>query len=205
VHDVGSGLLADRPEPWLAGEPSMGGSLAAGADLVLCSGDKLLGGPQAGILAGRHDLVAVCRRHPLARALRLDKLRIAALVATVELHLRDDLDAIPTWRMLHAPLPDIEARAAALARRVGGVVEDGASLVGGGSAPDRTVPTRVVRLDSADADRLARALRTGDPPIVVRVERDGVLIDPRTLDPADDDTVADRIRAHLPTGEDAPA
>lgn len=197
LHDVGSGLLADRTEPWLTGEPSMAGSLAAGADLVLCSGDKLLGGPQAGMLAGRADLVDRCRRHPLARALRLDKLRIAALVATVEDHLRGDLAAIPTWRMLLADLDEVDARAQALAGRAGGTVEDGSSLVGGGSAPDRALPTRLVRVAVASPGRVAATLRAGDPPVIVRVERDAVWIDPRTVDPADDALVAERLGSAL--------
>jgi L-seryl-tRNA(Ser) seleniumtransferase len=200
VHDVGSGLLGDRAEPWLDGEPSLGGSLAAGADLVIASGDKLLGGPQAGILAGRADLVAACRRHPLARALRLDKLRVAALVATLELHLRGDLAAIPTWRMLLADVAEVDARARALADRLGGTVEDGASLVGAGSAPDRAVPTRVVRLDVASPSRVAAALRAGDPPIVARVERDALWVDLRTVDPADEALLADRLAAALGRG-----
>jgi L-seryl-tRNA(Ser) seleniumtransferase len=200
VHDVGSGLLADRDEPWLAGEPSMAGSLAAGADLALCSGDKLLGGPQAGILAGRADLVAACRRHPLARALRLDKLRIAALVSTVEAHLRGDPDAVPTWRMLLADLAEVERRAQHLAAAVHGTVEDGATLVGGGSAPDRSVATRVVRIAVTSPDRLAAALRTGSPPIVARVDDGALWLDPRTVDPADDDLLVDHLRAALEDG-----
>jgi L-seryl-tRNA(Ser) seleniumtransferase len=197
VHDVGSGLLADRAETWLADEPSMAGSLAAGADLVLCSGDKLLGGPQAGILAGRADLVDACRTHPLARALRLDKLRVAALVATLEDHLRGDLDAVPTWRMLLTGIDDVDRRARRIAERLGGEVEDGQSLVGGGSAPDRAVPTRLVRLDVPSPEGVAAALRAGDPPVVVRVERGAVWLDPRTVDPTDDEQLATAVEASL--------
>jgi L-seryl-tRNA(Ser) seleniumtransferase len=195
VHDVGSGLLHDRHERWLDGEPSMGGSLAAGADLVLCSGDKLLGGPQAGILAGRADLVAACRRHPLTRALRLDKLRIAALVVTLEQHLRGDLRAVPTWRMLEADSDAIGVRADALARALDGTVEAGTSLVGGGSAPDRAVPSRVVRVPVEHPDRVAAALRAGAPPIVVRVEGAAIWVDPRTVDPIDDGALLDQLTA----------
>ncbi|HEY8340605.1 MAG TPA: L-seryl-tRNA(Sec) selenium transferase [Egibacteraceae bacterium] len=197
LYDVGSGLLADRHEPWLAGEPSLRGGLAAGADLVLASGDKLLGGPQAGLLAGRADLVERCRRHPLARALRLDKLRIAALVATLELHLAERAHEVPVWGMLGADPAALEARARALARAVGGAVVDGASLVGGGAAPGASLPTPVVRVAAADADAVAARLREGEPPIVVRVADAALWIDLRTVAPADDEVVAGRVAAAL--------
>jgi L-seryl-tRNA(Ser) seleniumtransferase len=197
VHDVGSGLLHDRDERWLDGEPSVAASLAAGADLVICSGDKLLGGPQAGLLVGRADLVAACRRHPLARALRLDKLRIAALVATLEAHLRGDLAAIPAWAMLGADPAALGSRAERLAAAVGGTTAEGTSLVGGGSAPGLAIPSPVVRVPCAHPDDVAATLRAGEPPIIVRVEDDAVWLDPRTVTPSDDEVLASSVRAAL--------
>lgn len=191
VHDVGSGLLVDRDEPWLAGEPSIAGSLAAGADLVLASGDKLLGGPQAGLLVGRADLVDRCRRHPLARAVRLDKLRVAALVATLEEHLLGA--AVPTWAMLRADTTEVAARARTLAGRIGGQVTEGTTLVGGGSAPGLAVPTPVVRVEADRPDAVAARLRTGDPPIVVRVDDGALWLDLRTVPPDADDLLAERV------------
>ncbi|MBW3602742.1 MAG: L-seryl-tRNA(Sec) selenium transferase [Actinobacteria bacterium] len=196
VHDTGSGLLDDAPDPWLAGEPSVRGSLCAGADLVVCSGDKLLGGPQAGLLVGRADLVDACRHHPLARAVRLDKLRIAALVATLEAHLRHAADTeVPVWAMLRADPAALALRADALARGVGGRVVDGASLPGGGSAPGSRLPGPVVRVDVAAPGEAAAALRAGDPPIVARVDDGALWLDPRTVDAADDAVLADRVAA----------
>ncbi|MEX0659813.1 MAG: L-seryl-tRNA(Sec) selenium transferase, partial [Egibacteraceae bacterium] len=195
VHDVGSGLLTDRPEDWLAGEPSISGSLAAGADLVLASGDKLLGGPQAGLLVGRADLVERCRRHPLARALRLDKLRVAALVATLEEHLRGG--DVPTWAMLHADAGVLATRVSALAERLGGEVADGATLVGGGSAPGLSVPSPVARVGAERPDAVAAALRAGDPPIIVRVDDGALWIDLRTVPAETDDLLAERLTAAL--------
>jgi L-seryl-tRNA(Ser) seleniumtransferase len=199
VHDVGSGLLTETPEPWLRDEPSLRGSLEAGADLVLCSGDKLLGGPQAGLLAGRADLVQACRRHPLARALRLDKLRIAALIVTLEAHLRGQPHDTPTWAMLQAGMDELAARAAALAARVGGAVVQRETLVGGGSAPGAGVPTPVVRIACPSPDTVAARLRAQDPPIIARVEEGALWLDLRTVTPTDDDLVAKLVKACLHT------
>ncbi len=199
VHDTGSGLLRDRGEPWLAGEPSVAGSLAAGADLVVCSGDKLLGGPQAGLLVGRGDLVARCARHPLARALRLDKLRTAALAATLAAHVRGALDEIPVWAMLRGGA-DLDERAAALAAAVGGAVTPATTLVGGGSAPGSGVTSPVVRVAVPSAGAAAARLRAGDPPVVVRVESGALVVDLRTV-PADlDALVRERLLAAVRPG-----
>lgn len=195
VHDTGSGLLRDHGEPWLAGEPSVAGSLAEGADLVLCSGDKLLGGPQAGLLVGRADLVERCRRHPLARALRLDKLRLAALVATLEAHLRGALTEVPTWAMLSVDPAALERRVRAVAEGCGGEVGEAITLIGGGSAPGSGVPSPVVRQHVPAPDAAAAALRNGDPPIVVRVEQDALVADLRTVPPEWDDLLAARLAA----------
>lgn len=193
VHDVGSGLPDRRPEPALAAEPSLAASLRDGADLVLASGDKLLGGPQAGIVAGRADLVAACRRHPLARALRVDKLRLAALRATLDGHLRGEDP--PVLAALH--VPDLDRRAARLAAAVGGEVVRGRTMIGGGSAPGAGVDSPVVALPHPRPDRVAGTLRRLDPPLLVRVADDRVLVDLRTVHPADDDRVAAHLLAAL--------
>jgi L-seryl-tRNA(Ser) seleniumtransferase len=204
VYDVGSGLLTDVADPWLASEPSLCASLKAGADLVLCSGDKLLGGPQAGLLAGRADLVSACQRHPLARALRLDKLRIAALTATLAVHLRGQEEDLPVWAMLRADTNELRFRAQKLAELIGGVVVDGSTLVGGGSAPGAAVPTPVVRLDCAAPEVLAAALRTQDPPVVTRVADGAVWFDLRTVAEEMDELLFGVVTAALEGSPDLP-
>jgi L-seryl-tRNA(Ser) seleniumtransferase len=189
LHDVGSGLLLDLA-PWgLDTEPRVPDAITAGAGLVLFSGDKLLGGPQAGCLVGRRDLVAQCRRHAFARAVRADKLTLAALEATLALY--DDPDTavaqIPTLRMLTLSPSVLATRAAGLAAHCPAVLKPavvpGQSAVGGGSFPGAVLPTSLVRLDpgSLGADGLALRLRVGDPALVARVADGGVLLDPRTL------------------------
>jgi len=195
VHDTGSGLLQPHAAPWLAGEPSVAGSLGAGVDLVLCSGDKLLGGPQAGLLVGRAELVARCRGWPLARALRLDKLRIAALAATLEAHLRGAAAQVPVWAMLEADGDALAGRVSRMAATVGGEVAPGTTLVGGGSAPGAGVASLVVRMTVARPDETARRLRAGDPPIVVRVEDGAVVADLRTVPAEADALLAERLVA----------
>lgn len=189
LHDAGSGLLLDAPDGPLADEVSMAGALAGGADLVMASGDKLLGGPQAGLLAGRADLVQQLRRHPLARAVRLDKLRLAALNATLRVHLRGE--DTPVARAL-GDRPDLADRVEALAATLGGRVEEATTMVGGGSAPGVGVGSPVVVLDRDD---LADALRRHDPPVVVRVTGGRTIIDLRTVDVADDVVIEQAVRA----------
>lgn len=202
VYDLGSGLVRDRPGP-LAGEPSIAGAVRAGADLVICSGDKLLGGPQAGIIAGRADLVLRCTRHPLARAVRIDKLQRAALEATLESHLRsgDPLD-LPTWAMLHADPAGLRQRATALVEAIGDVasVEASTALVGGGSLPGVELPSWCVALASRQPDALAARLRAQDTPVIARVEGGRVLLDLRTVPPAQDPELVDLVRAALRAG-----
>ncbi|HEX8970375.1 L-seryl-tRNA(Sec) selenium transferase [Oryzihumus sp.] len=169
VVDIGSGLLS--PDPMLPGEPDAASTLAAGADLVTCSGDKLLGGPQAGLVLGRGDLVERLRRHPLARALRVDKLTLAALEATV----RGPLT--PTARYVHADPAALRRRAEALCDAVGGEVVPSDGAVGGGGAPGVALPGWAVALPAA----LAEPLRVGDPAVVCRVERDRCLVDLRCV------------------------
>ncbi len=190
VYDVGSGLLADL-SPWgLTSEPRVTDALASGAGLVLFSGDKLLGGPQAGCMVGRRDLVASCGRNPLARALRADKLTLAALEATLGLY--DDaataVASIPVLRMLTLSPAELDARARRLAAACPAslrpAVRPGASAVGGGAFPGAALPTTLVTLDAGalGPDGLALRLRVGDPPVVARVGGDRVLLDPRTLE-----------------------
>ena len=206
IDDLGSGCLLDTRPFGLAAEPTPQESLAAGADLVLFSGDKLLGGPQAGIVIGKRDLVSTLRRHPLARAVRLDKTSVAGLAATLLHYLRGEAQAaVPVWRMIAAPLSDLERRArrwSRACRRVGAPAQvmDGRSMVGGGSLPEESLPSRLLALggDGAlDVDALARRLRTGDPPVVGRIERDTLLLDPRTVDPRQDRMLVEAVTAAL--------
>jgi L-seryl-tRNA(Ser) seleniumtransferase len=193
VVDLGSGLLdaatpwlRGGPPSWLEGEPAARQTLADGAAIVTFSGDKLLGGPQAGVIAGRADLVARCAAHPLARALRPGSLVLGALQATMLAYLRRDGDAIPFWRMATTPVDELRARAAALG--VGAVV-DTASVTGGGTLPGVEIPSAGV---AVDGDRLA-ALRACDPPIIARIDGGRTVCDLRTVDPADDAHVRDAL------------
>jgi L-seryl-tRNA(Ser) seleniumtransferase len=206
LDDLGSGCLLDTRPFGLAPEPTPQESLAAGADLVLFSGDKLLGGPQAGIVLGRRDLISTLKRHPLARAARLDKTSIAGLAATLLHYLRGEaVDKVPVWRMIAAPVDELGRRARrwAAACRQAGVrsrVVEGRSMVGGGSLPEESLPTRLLALGgdgSLDAEALARRLRTGAPPVIGRIERDTLLLDPRTVDPREDRLLTEAVKAAL--------
>jgi len=198
AEDLGSGWLGwpDRvslPEP-LREEPIVSESIAAGADVVCFSGDKLLGGPQAGILAGRRETVDTIRRHPLMRALRVDKLTYAALEATLEEHaIGRGKEGVPVQRMLGLAKDEIGARAEAVAAALsrGGWttrVIDGSSTVGGGSAPGTEIPTRLLEIsrDGLSADQIEHHLRSLDPAVIARIHDDRVVLDLRTVDPADD-------------------
>jgi L-seryl-tRNA(Ser) seleniumtransferase len=189
LYDVGSGLLADL-SPWgLTSEPRVADALAAGAGLVLFSGDKLLGGPQAGCMVGRGALIAQCRSNPLARALRADKLTLAALEATLTLYEDPDtaIRSIPVLQMLTVDPAELAASAARLAElcptELGATVQPAQSAVGGGSFPGADLPTSVVALDAGEMgpDGLALRLRMAEPPVVARVAGGRVLLDPRTL------------------------
>ncbi len=192
IDDLGSGCLLDTSRYGLAKEPSPQDSLAAGADVVLFSGDKLLGGPQAGIIVGRGDFIAALKRHPLARAVRMDKASIAALNATLLHYVKGDaIEKVPVWRMIAAPPEEMRRRSRRLARAIGhdAAVVPARSMVGGGSLPEESLPTFAVALAAqpgAGVDDLARRLRLGEPPVVGRIEHDRLLLDPRTVDPRDD-------------------
>lgn len=182
MDDLGSGALLDTAAFGLDHEPTVQASLASGADLVAFSGDKLLGGPQAGILAGKKDLIDRLRRHPLARAIRADKLCLAALTATLDHYRKDEaLEQIPVWRMIARPLDDIRTVAEAWAAQVGGEVIDGESAVGGGSLPGATLPTVLLALTVPRPDDFLAQLRAADPPVIARIADDRVLFDPRTV------------------------
>jgi L-seryl-tRNA(Ser) seleniumtransferase len=188
IEDLGSGALVDLQSFGIAGEPSVLDSLRTGVDVVTYSGDKLLGGPQAGLISGRADLVARMRSNSLFRALRVDKLTYAALEATLLAYVKRDHDAIPTLKMMRLTKGEIGKRAEALAAslkssRLKIEIVDGDSVIGGGAAPSSVLPTRLLALSCAglSADELATRLRTSDPPIVARVEDGRVLLDLRTV------------------------
>lgn len=192
--DAGSGLL-DEQTPWLAtrpawlrDEPGIRQAIAAGAGLVTFSGDKLLGGPQAGIIVGRADLVATVARHPLARATRAGKLTLAALQAVALAYVSGDGAAIPLWRMAATPVDELRLRAERIAAAVPGAkVLDTEAVAGGGSLPGLTIPSVGVGVEVADAD--AESARLRGEAIVARVADGLVLCDLRTVDPADDDVL----------------
>ena len=190
LDDLGSGHLEPRTDLVLGDEPSARGSLAAGADLVCFSGDKLLGGPQAGIVAGRAGLVEQLRRHPLHRALRSDKLTLAALEGTLALHL-DRPDEIPVLRMLGEPAETVRARAERLAQATGGAVEETVARVGGGALPLAELPSVACAVE----EELAAALRGHEPPVIAVVRDGRTLLDCRTLTDAEADEVAQAVAA----------
>ncbi len=192
LDDIGSGCLIDTTPFGLAAEPTVQESLAAGADLTFFSGDKLLGGPQAGIIVGRAELIDRLRRQPLARALRMDKGSIAALAATAIHYVRGEaLQKVPVWQMIAMPLEVVQRRARRWARAIGAParVLHGRSMVGGGSLPEESLPTRLVAIvpqGEVSVTELARRLRLGRPPVVARIEREHLLLDPRTVLPGED-------------------
>jgi L-seryl-tRNA(Ser) seleniumtransferase len=194
LFDTGSGLLA--PDERMPREPDASSALATGVDLVCFSGDKLLGGPQAGVLAGRSSLIEACRRNPIARAVRADKLTLAAMEATAIAHSRGE--AVPVGRMLDANAEDIGIRAKAVADQVeGAMLIEGSSVTGGGSMPGGAIPTVLVAIEVAKPDSFAERLRGHDPPVIARVTDGSVLIDLRTVDAFDDTRIASALRAAL--------
>lgn len=196
MEDLGSGALVELQNFGLRGEPSVLDSLRAGVDIVTYSGDKLLGGPQAGLLSGRADLITRMRANSLFRALRVDKLKYAALEATLLAYAKRDHDSIPTLRMMRLSKGEIGRRAETLAKSLPdqfrAEIIDGDSVIGGGAAPSSVLPTRLLALTGADlsADELASRLRACDPPIIARVEEGRVLLDLRTVFPDQDQLIA---------------
>lgn len=201
IADVGSGLLDNHPawlgDPvpaWLAGEPGIRQALESGAELVLFSGDKLLGGPQAGIVVGKRTFVERLRRHPIARAVRADASKLAGLAATLELYAQGRALEIPFWRMATLSYQELEARAGKLlaASGIQGWIEEGASLVGAGSVPGQSLPSPVVAIEGGEV-AFGRLLRM-EPPVVARRQQGELAVDLRAVDPADDELLAIALR-----------
>jgi L-seryl-tRNA(Ser) seleniumtransferase len=182
LDDLGSGTLLDTTAYGLSHEPTIQESLAAGADLVCFSGDKLLGGPQAGILIGKADLIARLKKHPLARAIRADKLCLAALSATLLHYLKGEAEReIPIWRMMASSPEALRQRAEAWRNLLGqGEVIAEQSTIGGGSLPGETLPTYVLAIQAPNPDKFLQRLRRNRPPVIARLQENRVLFDPRT-------------------------
>jgi L-seryl-tRNA(Ser) seleniumtransferase len=208
IDDIGSGALIDFGRFGFQGEPIARESIAAGADLILFSGDKLLGGPQAGILAGRGELIQRIEKDPLMRAFRLDKMTLAALEATLRLYLNETraLEEVPGLRMLGTPLVELRKRAESLAEKlksVGGLdfvsVSEDSAYVGGGSLPDQAMKTHVVELAAAGLGEqdLAHRLRMGDPAVIGRLQEGRLLLDLRTIMAGQEDLLVGAVKAAL--------
>ena len=198
LHDLGSGCLLDTARYGLDREPTVQESVSAGADVVFFSGDKLLGGPQAGIAVGKSERIATLSRHPLARAARMDKMTLAALSATLTAYVKETAEEeIPVWRMISAAAEALRARAGAWRNVIGdGELREARSTVGGGSLPGQTVPTTVLAFSpSCGPDEFCRRLRQAGTPVVARIEHGHVLLDPRTVLPAEDPKVIDALEA----------
>ena len=200
-EDLGSGTLLDTEKYGFSHEPTAQEAVTAGVDVVSFSGDKLLGAPQAGIVVGRGDLIARLRHFPLTRALRVDKTTLAGLQATLLHYVRGDAERqIPAWRMLAAPLEEIEQRAERWMRELKEIgidvhVAEGRSAAGGGSLPAETLPTRLVCISVHAPDALAARLRAGQPPVIARIENDLLCLDPRTVLPTQEEALLAAIRS----------
>lgn len=201
LHDLGSGCLLDTRPYGLAHEPMPQESVAAGVALGFFSGDKLMGGPQAGIIVGKREWVDAVSRHPLARAVRIDKMSMAALSATALHYIRGEaLSEVPVWKMISAPLDDLERRAAAWTSDAGSTanVVPARSAIGGGSLPGETMESVALRIDcerlGSSPETVLAALRGRERPVIARIEDRGVMLDPRTVLPDQDDAVADALR-----------
>lgn len=199
VDDLGSGALLDTAKYGLAHEPTVRESLAAGVDLVCFSGDKLLGGPQAGIILGKKELIVKIRKHPLARAVRADKTCLAALNATLLHYLKDEAEReIPIWRMISLMPDQLKVRAEVWRETVGqGEVIQSESTVGGGSLPEESLPSFVLALKVKSPDKFLRKLREEIPPIIARTENNKVLLDPRTVLPAQEELLLRSLKKEL--------
>ena len=202
--DLGSGCFLDTALYGLDAEPTVQESVSAGAALATFSGDKLVGGPQAGIVVGRKPIVDKMKRHPLARAVRTDKVRLAGLTATLASYLRGEAtNTVPVWRMISTPLSDLERRAGNWAQALGEIarVTEGESMIGGGSLPGGTLPTRLVAVghqarkkEQSIGQRLAESLRRQEPPVIGRLSANVLLLDPRTVLPENDHTIIKALR-----------
>lgn len=197
IDDLGSGALLDTAKYGFAHEPTVHESLAAGVDLICFSGDKLLGGPQAGIILGKKVLIDRIKKHPLARAVRADKTCLAGITATLLHYLKDEAEQeIPVWRMMSQTLERIRDRAQVWKDDVAqGEVIPSESTVGGGSLPEECISTYVLALDVKSPDKFLRRLREGHPPVIARTENDRVLLDPRTV--LDDDVLLQQLKKAL--------
>jgi len=197
--DLGSGCFLDTTKFGLGPEPTVQQSISLGVGLACFSGDKLVGGPQAGIIVGRKHFIDKLKKHPMARAMRIDKTRMAGLAVTLKAYLRGEaVERIPIWAMIAAPLDGIDRRATLWARALGEVarVVDGESMVGGGSLPGSTLPTRLVAAgrqtkkgEQNIGQLLARRLRENQPPVIGRLSGNILLLDPRTVMPAEDEAM----------------
>jgi L-seryl-tRNA(Ser) seleniumtransferase len=197
IDDLGSGALLDTAKYGFAHEPTVHESLAAGVDLVCFSGDKLLGGPQAGIILGKKELIDRIKKHPLARAVRADKTCLAGITATLLHYLKDEAEhKIPIWKMMSQTLEQIRDRAQVWKDELGhGEVIRSESTVGGGSLPEECISTYVLALNVKSPDKLLKRLREGQPPVIARTEKDRVLLDPRTA--LDDDLLLQQLKKAL--------
>lgn len=199
LEDLGSGALMDLREAGVHGEPTLYESLRAGVYVVTYSGDKLFGGPQAGLMTGTPERIAAIRKNQLFRALRVDKMYYAALEATVGAYAREDYDSIPALRMMRISSEEIGRRAEGLKAQVPGLsaeTVEGESVIGGGAAPGSRIPTKLIALShpKMSADELAGALRHNSPPIIARVENERVVMDLRTVFPDQDEVIAAALR-----------
>lgn len=185
VDDLGSGALYDTAKYGFSHEPTVQESMQAGADVILFSGDKLLGGPQAGIIIGKKALLDKIKKHPLARAVRADKACLAALSATLMHYLKDEAEReVPILKMMSLTVEQVRGRAEAWQAELGeGIVVVGESTVGGGSLPGESIPTYLLELSVRSAEKFLRALRKNNPPIIARTENEKILLDPRTVLP----------------------
>jgi len=202
LEDLGSGALFDLQSVGVSGEPGVLDSIAAGVDVVTYSGDKLLGGPQAGVLSGKKEAIARIRSNPLFRALRVDKLTYAALEATLLAYVKQDHNSIPALLMMRMTKEEIAARAGRLAIQLQGgkcraELVDGESVVGGGAAPGATLPTKLIAIsiEGLASEELAARLRASDPPIIARIEEGRVLLDLRTVFAEQEPTLSAALRS----------
>ncbi|MFN8487116.1 MAG: L-seryl-tRNA(Sec) selenium transferase [Caldilineaceae bacterium] len=203
IDDLGSGTLLDTAAYGLAPEPMVQQSVTAGVDLLTFSGDKLLGGPQAGLVLGRKELIERLRRHPMARALRVDKMTLAALDATLRSYQRGQAECeIPVWQMISAPVATLRQRieqwqAALTVSGLSCHVQNGESAVGGGSLPGETLPTVLLAIATQQPDATAARLRAAPTPIICRIQQDHLLFDPRTVLPREEETLLSAIKANV--------